>query len=486
MLLIFTPVPFMDASSSWGFRERRKRIIVGASGMLVELFVAAIAAMIWANTGEGALHRLCYNMMFVASVSTVLFNINPLLRFDGYYILSDLLDIPNLHGRSKAQLKHFCERYLFGIRSSTSPARSKIEASWLGVFGVLSGIYRILLFTAIIFFVADHLLIVGLVMAFLFVIMWGVLPIGKILHYLATAPVLFRKRTRAVVVTALLVLAVLLPLRFVPVRYGFRAPGVVQATSFNRIYVLNSGRVNNVYYTPGSPVEAGRPLFELVSPELESLIQTLEARIREVVWRQRKALAENPSERESLDTVFTALQEQRTLLLQQRKDLIIYAPHDGVWHSDWADQLEGRWLSRGVELGMVLQPSEYEFTAVVSQSEASRLFGDQLQGAHVKLRGQGARTLEVGPWNITPIDQRELPSRALAMAAGGDIATTGDPQHATAIEPYFAVNVPLLADEETVFIHGLSGELRFQLPAQPLLPRWIREFRQMLQTRYRI
>lgn len=486
MLLIFTPVPFMDASSSWGFRERHRRVVVGASGMLVEIFVAAIAAVIWANTGEGALHRLCYNMMFVASISTVLFNINPLLRFDGYYILSDLLDIPNLHGRSKTQLKHFCEYYLFGVRSSTSPARSRTEAWWLGIFGVLSGIYRILLFTAIVFFVADHLLIVGLVMAFLFVIMWGVLPIGKIIHYLATAPVLFRKRARAVLVTSLLLLAVVLPLQYIPVPYGFRAPGVVQAVEFKRVYVLTAGRVINVHKQPGSHVFRGDRLFEFNSPQLDSQIKTLRARMSEVEWHQRKSLVENPSERASMDAVYLALREQMARLQKQEKDLVIYAPQDGVWHSDWSDQLEGRWLSRGVELGMVLEPEEYEFRAVVAQSEASRLFEDQLQGAGVKLRGQSRYTFPVGDWVITPVDRRQLPSRALSMAAGGGVATTGDAQNMTTIEPYFEVNAPLMPHEEGQYFHGLSGQIRFQLPAQPLLPRWIRDFRQMLQTRYRI
>ena len=100
MLLIFTPLPYMDATSSWSFRSRWQRAFVGASGMIMELFLAGLAAFVWANTGTGTLHSLAYNIMFIASVSTLIFNGNPLLRFDGYYILSDLLDIPNLSTRS--------------------------------------------------------------------------------------------------------------------------------------------------------------------------------------------------------------------------------------------------------------------------------------------------------------------------------------------------------------------------------------------------
>ncbi len=106
MLMIFTPMPYVDATSSWSFRERYKRVLVGAAGMIVELFVAALATFVWAKTAPGTLHSLAYNMMFVASVSTLIFNINPLLRFDGYYILSDLIEIPNLNQRATGQLTH--------------------------------------------------------------------------------------------------------------------------------------------------------------------------------------------------------------------------------------------------------------------------------------------------------------------------------------------------------------------------------------------
>lgn len=114
MLLIFTPTPYMDATASWGFRSRWQRILVGLAGMLVEVFMASLAVLVWANTGPGTLHNLAYNMIFVASVSTILFNGNPLLRYDGYYILSDLLEIPNLYQRAGQQLKFWVERYGFG------------------------------------------------------------------------------------------------------------------------------------------------------------------------------------------------------------------------------------------------------------------------------------------------------------------------------------------------------------------------------------
>ncbi|MFA6011102.1 MAG: site-2 protease family protein, partial [Desulfobacteraceae bacterium] len=118
MLLVFTPLPYMDATSSWSFRNPWERAFVGAAGMIAELFIAALFTFVWAYTGQGVVNSLAYNIMFIASVSTLIFNGNPLLRFDGYYILSDLLDIPNLSTQANLQLRHMVERYMFGCVDS--------------------------------------------------------------------------------------------------------------------------------------------------------------------------------------------------------------------------------------------------------------------------------------------------------------------------------------------------------------------------------
>src|SRR5256885_10280394 len=101
MFLVLVPAPYVDASSDWSFPNKWARVFVGAGGMIIELFVAAILAFVWINTRQGTLiNGLALNAMLIASFSTIIFNANPLLRYDGYYILSDLLEIPNLRYRS--------------------------------------------------------------------------------------------------------------------------------------------------------------------------------------------------------------------------------------------------------------------------------------------------------------------------------------------------------------------------------------------------
>src|ERR1019366_7475566 len=115
MLLFFSPLPYVDVTSSWSFRERWKRIAVASAGVIAELFVAGLAAIFWANTGPGVWHDLAFNMMIAAGVTTLLFNANPLLRYDGYYVFSDLIDLPNLYQRAQQMLIYLAEKYLFGV-----------------------------------------------------------------------------------------------------------------------------------------------------------------------------------------------------------------------------------------------------------------------------------------------------------------------------------------------------------------------------------
>ncbi|MHC4125916.1 MAG: hypothetical protein ACYSRR_05620, partial [Planctomycetota bacterium] len=111
MFLVFMPLPYVDASSSWAFRKKWHRAFVGLAGVMVELMAASIAAIIWAATSAGTLHMLAHNIIFIASLSTVIFNGNPLLRFDGYYVLSDLIEIPNLNQRAKFYLYYLVKRF---------------------------------------------------------------------------------------------------------------------------------------------------------------------------------------------------------------------------------------------------------------------------------------------------------------------------------------------------------------------------------------
>ena len=116
------------------------------------------------------------------------------MRFDGYYILSDLLDIPNLATRATQHLRHLVERYAFGYGKSESPAASRSEAGWLTVFGTASGLYKLVVFTTILLVIADRFLLLGIIMAAVCAVAWVITPLLRVMHYLAADPRLERNR----------------------------------------------------------------------------------------------------------------------------------------------------------------------------------------------------------------------------------------------------------------------------------------------------
>ena len=487
MLLVFTPLPYIDATASWAFRNRWHRALVGAAGMIAEIFVAALAALYWSYSAPGTLNSIAYNMMVVASVSTVLFNANPLLRFDGYYILSDILDIPNLHTQSMRHLRHLCEHYLFGYPDSNSPAESTKEAFWLTVFGVLSGIYRVVVFTGIILFIADKFLLLGLLMAVFCVFSWAVVPVYRFIVYLASSPRLARHRVRAVGVSFLLLCVIFGTLGFVPMPNRFRAPGILESVDSLRVVNEAPGYVLEVASASGAEVIPGTALMILGDRELELEIQRVKAQREETLAMELKAHSEGVADLAPIRKRLNTIEANLADLERQVQDLTVRARQHGIWVAPRSKEMVGTWVARGTVLGQIVEPADFRFSAVVSQEEASNLFEDRIRKAEVRLYGQAGENVAVGEVRIIPFQQDQLPSAALGWRAGGQVAVSPtDQKGIKAAEPFFQIYAHVLPSDQALFFHGKSGKLRFTLQPEALLVQWGRWLRQLLQKRYRI
>ncbi len=487
MLLVFTPLPYMDATSSWSFRNRWQRAYTGAAGMYVELFVAAIATVVWAHTGEGVVHSLAYNIMFIASVSTLLFNGNPLLRFDGYYILSDVLDIPNLSTRSMQQLKHLFEKYLFGYRDAISPSETTGEAARLILFGILSGIYRVVVFTGIILFVADKFLIVGIIMALVCIVSWIAVPPFKLIKYLATSPKLARTRLRAISVCSGLFIVVTLFLAVCPFPARFRAPGVLEATTYLKVANESPGYVEEIYVHSGTTVTKGTPLLRLTDNELNIEIKIANAQKLETLALQKRAMSSDVADlkpiSKRLDTTETRLKE----LHRKKRNLVVKAEQSGVWICPSANEMRGTYIAKGTVIGELIDPSEFRFSTIVAQDDAANLFIDRIQKAEVRISGHAGTNLDVLHYTIIPFQHDKLPSAALGWLAGGDVAVSStDETGTTTTEPFFQIYATLSQDSKVQFLQGRRGKLRFTMDSEPLLSQWSRSLRQLLQKRYQL
>jgi putative peptide zinc metalloprotease protein len=487
MFLIFSPLPYVDATAAWAFREKWKRVFVSGAGMIVEVFMAACAAVVWANTGLGVLHSLAYNMIFVASVSTVVFNINPLLRYDGYYILSDLLNIPNLHSQATSQLRHLVERYAFGYRKSRSPSASRTEAAWLTVFGILSGIYRVVVFGGILLLLADRFLLAGIVMAVVCAVSWVLVPALRLTHYLATDPRLERLRLRAVGACAGTLILAGVFLFLCPFPSSFKSPGVIKARESQVVVNTVSGSIAEIVARPGARVRAGDPLLRMENNELGYRIQELDAKLAQVAAERQRALRESVADVQSIDGIRQSIDMQRARLQEERDHLLLRADIPGVWVAPNLEERIGMWVARGTPVGQIVNDDSYYFSSVVSQKEVSRIFSGEVRGAEVRLGGQAERSLTALRLLQIPMEQTELPSAALGLGAGGEVALNfSDTSGTRAAESFYEVRLELPREDPGALFHGQSGKALFRLPSEPLLQQGLRALRQLLQERYRL
>ncbi|HEY9248002.1 MAG TPA: hypothetical protein VIO38_02675 [Rariglobus sp.] len=493
-LLVFTPIPYVDATAAWAFRERWKRVMVGLGGMIPELFYAALAAFVWANTGPGTLNSLAYNTMVVASVSTIIFNINPLLRFDGYYILADLVDSPNLQPRSSRHWLHLIEKWAFRCNLLESPARSKAEAWWLGIFGAASWVYRMFVTVAIILLVVDRYFGVGLLAAALTFMGAFLLPLGKSVGYLLHEPRIERVRRRALIVSGSALAGLLLFLTAVPMPYYFRAPMVVRAGDSMEVYSQTAGWAVESPVVSGRNIERGQLLVRQENPELEFSIVAAEADLDQARIRERQMLSDlaagiNPMRlrREAAEVKLERLKTDRT-------GLELRSTVAGEWVSPHADNWRRAWVPRGTRLGEVVgRGPDWEVYAVVEQAHSSQLFGAAAQGAEVRFAGSAGSALPVSSWKVIPGRQDTLPSVALGWSASGPVKVKMDDQHGMHTdEPFFLVvgSIPggsvKDGEEARILWQGRTGTMRFALPWTPLMVRWVRSFRQMIQDRYQL
>lgn len=486
-ILVFTPIPFCDATAAWAFRERWKRVWVGSAGMIVEIFLAGLAAFVWATTGPGLVNSMAYNIMLVASVSTVLFNINPLLRFDGYYILADLTDTPNLHPRSAQQLKHFTEKYAFGGRQSTSPASSNKDAAWLATFGILAWFYRIFITVTIILFVADKYLGLGLLAGIITVIGMFVVPVVKGIKFLFTEPRIERVRGRAFAVTGGVLAGLFVLLGVIPVPSHVRAPGVLKASNSSYVVAGSHGYVEHVT-SEASQVGPGDLLLRMDSPELHLAIRALLQESAQIAALERQMMQEAPGQlavlRERRRVTDLRLAERQ----RDRENLELRADRPGYWISPYHQDLIGRWFPRGSVLGELVSGDDWEFLAVVSQDDAGSLFESGRGTMQIRFRGSAGIEWIPTEVRVVPGRQDYLPSPALGWSGGGPVRVDGsDPSGVRAAEPFFLVVARVQDDPgRGALWHGRTGVARLQRAPEPLLDQWYRSFRQLLQRRFKI
>ncbi len=481
-LLVLMPVPYVDASAAWGFRDKYKRVLVGAVGILVELFLAALALFVWLAVEPGLVRDAALNALLIGSVSTLLFNANPLLRFDGYYVLQDLIEIPNLYTRSSRYYLYLIQHHLFGLDRIRSPVTAAGEGIWFAVYGLAAFFYRLAILAVIVLFLAEEHLFIGVALGTWAAATQLILPIFRGVRFLLAGPILAGHRFRATAVSALLVGAMSAGSLLLPVSLTTHAEGVVWVSDQAQLYAGAEGFVTEVLVASGTHVEAGTPVVQMRAPSLEARIVKLEARGRELEVRSAAEHLEHRVRSEITKEELLTVKAELELLQEQASALTVRSEVAGTFVLPEERRLKGRNLHQGQLIGYVLSPECLIVRAVVPQSDIG-LVRQRVARVEVRFAERLNETVGARIVRETPAGSTALPSRALGAAGGGDIAVRiTDDGGLTAAEKVFQVDLGLPEDLEITGV-GERAYVRFDHGAEPLASQWLRSGRQLLLSR---
>ncbi len=482
LFMVLTPVPYVDASASYAFASKWQRALVAAAGIMAELLLGALAVYVWLLAEPGLVRALAFNVILIAGVSTVLVNGNPLMRYDGYFIACDLLEVPNLGQRASQYLTYLVDRWLFGARDAQPPLQARGERLLLAAYGIVSPIYRLVFTVGLIWFVAAEYRLVGVLMALLAA--WGalVMPLWSAWKHLDQAASLAQRREIAKRRSLVLVVLGLAFLAFVPLPFHSVHQAVVWVPDEAIVRAGAAGQVQRALAAPGAAVRAGEPVVQMDNPTLAAEVALAAAGLAQVQAQLRRAEVDAPAKAQALRDEQAARlarladAESRVAALEVRPSVA------GRWVPRAETELAGRYVRRGEVLGYVVSDASAVVRTAVTQEDMD-LVRHRLRGVQVRLAQALAEPVPAQLARQVPGAGSELVSAALGTSGGGEIAVDpGKPGGTRTLKRVFDVQVEMARASPTA-VFGDRAYVRFELAPAPLAWQWVLRLRQLFLAR---
>lgn len=476
-LLLLVPAPYVDASAASAFRPAYQRVMVSAAGIMIELLIAALALLVWLNIEPGLVRDIAFVLMFIGSVSTVLFNGNPLLRFDGYYVLSDALNLPNLATRSNRYWVYLTQRYLLRLPAPASIQPGKGERFWLTIYAPLSWVYRLLISLLIAFWVAAKSFLLGLAAGLFMLTINLAWPLYRALRFAFFSPVLGTHWLRArLLASAALILAVL-GLTVVPMPATTVAEGVVWLPEKAQLRAETGGFVVRLAARDGEHVQPGQLIAVLEDPTLVSHQRDLQSQYDALRTQYYESLMSNPLKTQNADQAMQKIGPELARAEERLAQLEVRAQIAGTLVVPRQPDLPGMFMKQGALLGYVFSPDQVHVRAVVQEKDIAQV-RERTQAVDVLLAENPGRSLRAALSRETPAATHTLPSPALGDRAGGSqITEPADKDGMQTLEPVFLVDLMLPHDAT----HRVGGRawVHFDHGVEPLALQWGRRLRQL-------
>ncbi len=451
LFLVLAPCMYCDVSDSWLLKNKWHRVAIDAAGIYVELTLASLATFIWWVTPEGLVNTLALSVMFLCSVNTVLFNGNPLLRFDGYYILMDIMEVPNLRQKAQEFFLRLFAKVCLGLPAELDPLLPRSRRVFFVVYAIASYLYRWFIAIVILLFLYRFLqpYKLGVISAMLAAASLGTLvamPFYQVGKYLMQARKVATISWWRLSATLLVATGLVSAFFFVPLPYSVRAMAHIQPAHPQQVWVEVPGILAELAVRNGDRVRRGDLIARLVNYDKQRELLQAEANLRQQeLLAKALELHQDPAKRAEAVRARQQAQELRKLVENLRRELAMLelrADRDGVVIGAPKPEMLGAYFEQGTLFCQVGDPNQLEARLYVSQTHVSLVrVGQEVR---IKLYSRADDTIEGTIAALSKVNTATLPTE-LSNKGGGEIPTTTDPATGREVpmETLYVAVVPL-------------------------------------------
>ena len=502
MFLVLTPCLYCNVSDSWMLPNKWHRVIIGAAGMYVEVLMASIATFLWWFSQPGLLNQISLSVMFICSVSTIIFNANPLLRFDGYYILADIVEIPNLRQKATTITSRKLGKWCLGLDEPDDPFLPQRNQMFFALYTIAAVIYRWVILFGILFFLYRllepyQLKIVSQMLAFVSISSLLAMPLWKLGKFFYVPGKLHQVKRKNVNITLLVLAAAAAFIIFCPLPYSVICPLEVNPRDADPVYIDISGVLEEIRVKPWQEVKEGDLLGMLSSDELEIEIAELEASLQEKKLeyetlsaeafrtRSEEAVRTLPQTKQAIESLEAQLAQKREdqlrLRLVARSSGTVLPPPNvpeekskrgalPTWSGSLLDEKNLGAYIGGALFCQIGDPSQWEANLVIDQDDIE--FVRQDQEVSIKLDAIPGHTFRSTIEEIGP--EMEFASPQLASSGGGDLMSTVD-ETGSERPTYTSYQARAAIDDpDGDLVQGMRGRAKIYAEWQPLGKRFWR------------
>jgi putative peptide zinc metalloprotease protein len=481
-LLVLLPVPYVDASDSASFSSKYRRMAVAGAGIIVESTLACLGLLVWLVVEPGLVRDVAFNVLLTGSVSSILFNGNPLLKFDSYYVLADAIEIPSLASRSKRYLLYLMKRYLFGA-DARSPATGPGERRWLIGYGLLSTLYRLMLTVGICLFVAGEYFFIGVALAIWALVAQLGLPLVRGFKFLLSDPSLAQVRLRANAVTALAIAAVAAGLFVVQVPHATQVRGIVWPPDEAMVRADADCLVENVLIDNGISVDVGTALINCDNTLLQNDVVKLRAELM-----ASKAGLYATKDRVERTLKQSEIKTTEELLARAEVKLgkaTLRSAVQGELYVPGSVNLTGNYFAQGALVGYVLDKENISIRTMLAQEQVA-LLRDQLQDVEVRLVRSPDQVLRSKILRTLPAATERLVIPGLGVKGGGNLVLHPDDRDSSKLyQAAFEVELQLPKEFQHTMV-GDAVEVRFDHGADSIASLLLRQLQLLLLRRFNV